>query len=223
MDRRSTACPADPRFSQPALAPGGVCSRTIISRTILALLAGAGILAGCDTPRDSPRAGKLAANAVPIHHDESLLRVRLDPARDRVWVLTLDHVAVYDAPTRQLIRQIELPPWSVAAVVCQPDIVFDAHGTAFIAHNLEPKLWQIHADTFVVKEHTLRLLGREHLDIGFANLAIGPEGALTGEASSGGSVWRIDLQRATARETQDAHVYGCTDASSSPRLEAISQ
>jgi hypothetical protein len=173
-------------------------SAAIIPHIRLAVLASAMLLAGCDRSSAVSGASVLPADAAPVHRSPDVLRVRVDTVRNRTWVLALGHIDVYDRRTWQLIRRIELPPWSVAAFICQPDIAIDAGGTAFISHNLEPKLWTIHADNFELQEHTFRLLGKEHLDIGFSSLSVAPDGTLMGKASVGGSVWRIDLHRETA-------------------------
>jgi hypothetical protein len=139
-----------------------------------------------------------------VNVDPGTLRVKADMTRKRIWVLTTDHVDVYDREMRRLIRRIELPAWSVAAFVCGPDIAFDRSGTAFISHNLEPKLWQLDPETFELKQHTIRLVDREQLDIGFGRLAFAADGTLFGVASTGGSLWRIDLAGARAHEVSAA-------------------
>ena len=79
---------------------------------------------------------------------------------------------------------------------------FDRKGAAFISHNLEAKLWQIDPENFELREHAIRLLKREHLDIGFGRLAFAPNGMLLGVASSGGSLWQIDIGSARAQEVE---------------------
>jgi hypothetical protein len=168
----------------------------------LAALVSTILLGGCGKPGALPAAVELPASAVMAQGSPSALRVRSDRVRDRNWALTLDHVEVYDRVTRRLIRRIDLPPWWVADRVCQPDIVFDARGTAFISHNIEPKLWQIHADTFELKEHAFRLVGKEHLDIGFSSLTFASDGTLIAKASTGDTIWRMDFESATAHEVE---------------------
>ena len=41
------------------------------------------------------------------------LRVRLDSERDRIWLLDLDGVRVYDAGRKRVIRRISLPNWTL--------------------------------------------------------------------------------------------------------------
>jgi hypothetical protein len=135
-----------------------------------------------------------------VNADERTVRVKLDSIRNRTWALALDHVDVYDNKTQQLIRSIPLLDWYVADLVCEPDIAVDQSGTVFISHNLEPKLWQIDPDTFEVKQHTIQLVQREHLDIGFARLTFARDGTLFGIASAGGSLWQIDLRMERAHE-----------------------
>lgn len=181
----------------PRLPRHGVIARAL-SRGAL-ILAVALATAGCDTDTRSPLPPAPSAS-VPSHAAPDALRVRLDAARHRVWVLHVDHVLIYDARTSALVRRLDLPPWIVADFICEPDIAFDKSGSAFISHNLEPKLWQIDADSFSLREHSIRLTMREQLDIGFCELAFGPDGSLLAAASAGGSLWRIDLRNATARQ-----------------------
>jgi hypothetical protein len=201
MDRPSSVFLTGRRFSS---ARGGILRRAAIIPALgLSALVGAIPLAGCERPT-SGAAAEVPADPGVVHADPTILRVRSDPVRNQTWILALDHVEVYDRVTRHLIRRIDLPPWSVADRVCQPDIVFDAGGTAFISHNLEPRLWQIQANDFGLKEHTLRLVGKEHLDIGFGGLTMTSDGTLIGKASTGGSLWVIDLEGATAHEMEHA-------------------
>ena len=128
------------------------------------------------------------------------LRVTTDTARSRVWVLGLDGVRVYDAVTKKLTRQIALPSWSVAPTpyACLPDLALDRSGSAFISSNATPVIWRIDADSFEVKQHEIRLHGREQWDIGFGALAFTADGvlyALTSSESS--SLWKIDFAKAS--------------------------
>ena len=159
------------------------------------------VIAGCGDRGLVALESSKAATQLRVRADERTLRVKHDAVRNRAWVLDVDRVEVYDTHTRQLIRSIALPGWSVAQFACTPDIAFDRSGTAFISHNGEPKLWQIDPDTFALTERSVRLVGREHLDIGFGRLTLAPDGKLFAVSSSGGSIWRIDVRDATAQET----------------------
>jgi hypothetical protein len=159
------------------------------------------VIAGCDRAPAPPRPAT-ATTHLRIKADHGTLRVKVDIVRDRTWVLGLNQLDVYDRRSGQLIRRIALPAWSVADFICEPDIAFDSSGTAFISHNLEPKLWQIDGDTFELKQLTIRLVDREQLDIGFGRLAFAPDGALFVVGSTGGSLWRIDLRNARAHEVK---------------------
>jgi hypothetical protein len=163
--------------------------------SLLAIL----LIGACDSGtglRESP--GRDTASTGTTWHWDAL-RVKPDSIRDRLWVLDLKFVDVYGKRTDNLIQRINLPPWTVADSVCPPDIAFDRTGTAYISHNVEPKLWQIDPDTFQIKEHRLRLLQREHLDIGLTRLRFSADGTLFAGASLGGLQWRVDLESATAQ------------------------
>ena len=131
------------------------------------------------------------------------LRIRTDTARSRVWVLGLDNVRVYDTVKKRLIRQIELPSWSVARLACMPDMALDRSGSAFISSNAQPRLWRIDADSFEVKVHEISLHGREQWDVGFGALAFAADGTLLALTSPVGSLWRIDVGKASARIVEE--------------------
>lgn len=65
-------------------------------------------IAGCsDSGSPQPPYGSLQG-AYWIDTQQAL-RVRIDTTRNRLWVLGLDHVDVYDIAERRLIRRIALP------------------------------------------------------------------------------------------------------------------
>lgn len=148
----------------------------------------------------SARSGdRLEALADARGFDErAALRTRADIARNRLWVLGLDDVRVYDLADRTLIRRIALPPWSVARGVCLPDLALDRSGSAVVASNAQPTLWHIDGTSFELREYEARLQGKEGWAIGFGALRFDADGSLHGIAASGDSLWRIDLAAARA-------------------------
>jgi hypothetical protein len=151
------------------------------------------------------------------------LRVRADPRRNRLWVLGLDDVRVYDLAGATLLRRIALPPWSVARGLCMPDIALDAGGSAYVAANAQPTVFRIDGVTLESAAREIRLLGREDWSIGFGALAFDAEGALHGLAASGNSRWRIDFERGLAELLQryDPPLQHCTLAAhSAPPLRS---
>lgn len=130
--------------------------------------------------------------------ERDALRVKTDTSRGRLWVLGLDDVRVYDAATKKLLRQVALPNWYVAGFICAPDLVVDASGSAYVSSNMLARLWRFDADTLEVRQHDIRLQGREQWDVGFGALAIAENGALYALTSSGGSLWKVDVATATA-------------------------
>ena len=163
------------------------------------------VTTGCSNEGNPAR----SAMAAPAGNDNALpetsavggwdaLRARTDTARNRLWVLGLDNVRVYDTVKKKLIRRIELPNWSVARIVCMPDMALDRSGSAFITSNVQARLWRIDADSFEVKEHEISLHGREQWDTGFGALVFAAEGTLYALTSSAGSLWKIDVATASA-------------------------
>lgn len=176
-------------------------NRIIIASIWWTMIFAAFVVAGCSQERN-PAQGPAAFRAgnVDVLHDG--LSIRRDAARNRIWLLGLDDVRVYDAESKRLIRKIALPSWSVARFICDPDMVLDSSGSAIISSNVQARLWRVDADSFEVKEHGISLQGREQWDVGFGALAFAPDGTLLALTSSGGSIWKIDVARASASMIQ---------------------
>jgi hypothetical protein len=185
---------------------------------LLALLA----LAGCGDPK-SPVSGTARVQSsaqecctttaqdrppyaalLEAHRDagEKALRVTFDAVRSRLWVLDLEHVHVYDIAKRVRIGRMPLPNWSVAELICPPDMALDRSGNVLVSDNTQPTLWRIDADTFRFTGHPLRLVGSENVDIGFGALAFATDGSLYGIAATGGTLWRIDVESASAQRVE---------------------
>ena len=161
--------------------------------------------AGCSNegnPALGPVTGRAGNDYAPPQTygigERDAFRARTDTARSRLWVLDLDNVRVYDTVKKKLIRQIELPNWSVARFACMPDMVLDRSGSAFISSNVQARLWQIDGERFEVKEHEIRLHEKEQWDIGFGALAVAADGVLYALTSSAGSLWKVDVANASA-------------------------
>jgi hypothetical protein len=130
------------------------------------------------------------------------LRIKVDAARNRLWVLGLKHVFIYDILAKQLIRRVALPNGSIAGFVCSPDIALDRSGAAFIASNAESSLWKIDDDDFSLKPIEIALHAGANRDIGFGALTFASDGALYGLTAHEGSLWRIDVASWNATEVE---------------------
>ena len=172
-------------------------NRIIIACIMWISIFAAIVMSGCSS-ESAPARSTATARAAPADVLNNGLRIRRDEARNRIWLLGLDGVRVYDSVNGQLIRTIELPNWSVARFICDPDMVLDSSGSAFISSNVQARLWRIDADGFEVKEHEISLHGREQWETGFGALAFAADGALYALASSAGSLWKIDVAKASA-------------------------
>jgi len=127
-----------------------------------------------------------------------VLRAKVDGARGRLWVLGIDDLRVYDTAKKRLIRRIALPNWSVARFICGPDMVLDGSGSVIVSSNAQSKLWLIDADTLEARERDIGLHEREQWDVGFSALMLAADGSLLALSSTGGWLWRIDLDAGTA-------------------------
>jgi hypothetical protein len=144
-------------------------------------------IAGTQTrkPRD---AGRLMSS------ESSVLRLRVDAQRERLWVLNIGSVHVFDLARNQLIRSIALPNWfhTDDGSNCLPDLQLDQHGAAFVSDNVQPKLWRIDGNDFAVLERIVTLDSQRGIDAGFSALTIGEGGVMFGAMAAPGSLWRID-------------------------------
>ncbi len=154
------------------------------------------LTAGCswDVPAQGPAATRAGHSSVL----QDGIRVRRDTVRNRIWLLGLEDVRVYDAASERLIRRVALPSWSVARNACDPDMILDESGSAIISSNVQARLWRIDGGTFTVSEREITLQGRENWDVGFAALAPAGNGKLLALTSLAGSFWSIDLNKGIA-------------------------
>jgi hypothetical protein len=124
----------------------------------------------------------------------STVRFQVDPARNRIWVLTQDAVFLYDVAKPERIA-ISLPEWTWvgAKYACLPDLALGPKGEAVITSNVVPTLWTIHPESLAVTVHPLVLDADSDKDVGFSGLAYSAEHAAFFAVSAlHGSLWRID-------------------------------
>lgn len=153
-------------------------------------------LAGCD-------AGVPPRNEAAHESRQSLLpnaRYRIDPERNRVWLLAREGVFVYDLARPERVS-VPLPGWLSVddSWSCPPDLALGPKGEALITSNILPTLWRIDPESLVVTEHPLQLDADTDKDVGFSALAYSAQhGAFIAASYLHGSLWRIDplLERA---------------------------
>lgn len=128
-----------------------------------------------------------------------VVRVVHDAGRGRIWVLRApNHVSVHDAAGGRLLREIALPHWFaveaiISGVLCRPTLLIDERGSAYVASNVQTKLWRIDGASFALAEHELTLRGREQWDLGFGALGFTRGGALYALSADGATLWNLDL------------------------------
>jgi hypothetical protein len=167
-------------------------------------------MAGCSNDGNSSQSSSSGrADSAGLHLESygidksDALRIRKDALHDRLWVLSLENVRVYDIARNRktLLRQIALPKWSVVPFdfACMPDMALDRFGSAFISSNAQPRIWRIDAESFELKEHEIILQGKEQWDLGFGALAFAADGTLLALSSPVGLLWSVDVDKASAR------------------------
>jgi len=133
------------------------------------------------------------------------IRVQVDKGRNRVWVLGLNGVYIYDKPTGKLVRHVELPNWMAVrrTIACAPDLVLAPTGAALVTSNIQPIIWEIDEVNMAVRQHKLAIATDTDKDFGFTALTFDREGReLLGLSSFLGAVWRIDLATNKAQKLQ---------------------
>ena len=128
------------------------------------------------------------------------VRARIDAPRQRIWLLTLDHVHVYDMRSLARVGRFELPSGSMAAFICPPDLVLNESGVAFVSNNVQPTLLEIDLATKSIREHRLATVSSKQWEIGFGRLLFGPDGTLFAVSAAGRTSWRIDVTAGVAHE-----------------------
>lgn len=146
--------------------------------------------------------GTLAVASLAYAEDPSLLRVREDPQRDRLWVLRTNGVHLYSLKTRQLLRHVPLPGWHWAGepYSCAPDLAIGPRGEALVTSDIAPVLWRIDPRTIAASVHQLSLDADNHLDLGFSGLVYSPESQAYFAISYVGSLWSIDTRLSRAQK-----------------------
>lgn len=157
--------------------------------TIAAALAATNLLSACDG--SVRREGRV----------EPLLQVvRTDAARNRLWVLDQEALTLYDNLNGRRLRRVALPDWVLAGAgdACAPDVVLDRAGGVLVSSNVMPVLWRVDAQSFEVTRIELALDSDTDKDVGFTGLSFAGDGVLIAAGATFGSLWRIDLDNASA-------------------------
>jgi hypothetical protein len=203
-------------FAQPAASFAGHLLSRVATPLPLAYHARSGrLLVATQVPAPAARFGdgskSLDVERVPSSPGNSILRLRVDAQRERLWVLEIGAVHVIDLVTRQRIARIELTNWMHTEVAgsCLPDLQLDPVGAAFVTDNVQPKVWRIDADAFTLREHDVPLETEQFIDAGFTALLVHGDGSMVAAMAAAGSLWRIDAGLAHAQQIAlDRRIHG---------------
>jgi len=131
------------------------------------------------------------------------VRAQLDAARNRVWLLTADGLAVYEPAVPGRVLRVPLLGWQISEkpAGCVPEFALGPKGEAVVASDLVPVLLRVDPETLKVTRHELRLddgTGSDR-DSGVTVLRYLPaRGAYLAVSRQDGSIWRIDRDLRTA-------------------------
>jgi hypothetical protein len=125
---------------------------------------------------------------------------RTDTARSRLWVLDATGLSLHDSINGRRLRHVELPGLFLAGRddLCPPDVAFDAAGTAFVSSDVLPVIWRVDPERFEVTRIELAVDADQDKDVGFTGLSFASDGIVIAAGSTFPSLWRIDLNRASA-------------------------
>jgi hypothetical protein len=132
----------------------------------------------------------------PTAGDTQVLRVRIDVARHRTWILATDGLYVHENGSDAAPARIRLPGWMhlARAQACPPAIALGNDGTAMVSSNAVPTLWRIDASGTRVERMEIGLVPDDRRDLGFASLQFEGTDIVNATAAVDGSRWRIDLR-----------------------------
>jgi hypothetical protein len=163
-------------------------------------------VSGCDSDAASPSAPKISiVEKSPqdwYRGERPILRSQVDAIRSRIWVLTMDGIALYEASTGEEVAQIRLPGWLWVGeqYACPPDLAIGYRGEAVISSNVVPTLWRVDPVTLVASRHDLAIDDDQGRDIGITALVFSAQqGAYFAVSAAHGSLWRIDSRLARAQ------------------------
>lgn len=138
-------------------------------------------------------AGPTEAERIPAPK----VRQQVDADRNRVWLLTREGLAVFDAAAPDKVVQVKIPDWHFAGEPygCLPALALGPKGEAVVSSDVVPVLWRIDPETLSVTRHEPRLDADADKDAGFTAIRYLPEqAAFLAVSGAHGTVWRIDRE-----------------------------
>ena len=154
------------------------------------------VVAGC---LGSPQALAQASTSQEGLH--AVVRAKSDTARGLRWELGWGAVFAYEEASGRFIRRISLADasFSGARGACRPGLLLSRSGAVIVSSNIEPVLWRIDPATFEVRRYDIVPDSDRSKDFGFSALAWDAnEKVLYAASAMMGTLWRIDLDAATA-------------------------
>jgi hypothetical protein len=150
-------------------------------------------LVSCDA------AGPAGAQDGPV----AKVRVQVDAARNRVWLLTAQGIAIYDPAVPGRVLRVPLLGWQISEepAGCVPQFALGPEGEAVIGSDLVPVLLRVDPETLAVTRYPLRLDHGSGVDrdTGFTALRYVPSlGGYLLVSRRDGTLWRIDRELRSA-------------------------
>ena len=166
-----------------------------LPRPLTAILLAAWFVAvgGCSANTAAPLP-RQSASYVPDDPPRGM-RYRIDPTRNRVWILTAEGLSLQIGGSTGKLVEIALPSWQWVdePYGCPPDLALGPDGEVVVTSNIVSTLWRIDPASLAVSTHEPLLDADNDKDVGFSGLEYSSEhGMFLAVSDMHGSLWRID-------------------------------
>jgi len=166
-----------------------------LPRPITAILLAAWFVAvgGCSA-NTAPPPPRQSASYAPDDQPHGA-RYRIDPARNRVWILTSEGLSLRTGGSTGRVVAVALPSWQWVdeQYGCPPDLALGPKGEVVVTSNIVSTLWRIDPDSLAVSTHEPALDADSDKDVGFSGIEYSSEhGMFVAVSDIHGSLWRID-------------------------------
>jgi hypothetical protein len=142
---------------------------------------------------------RAATFAWPQDGRESVLRIRIDTERARIWVLGSDRLYLYDSRDSRLLKEIAIGEVSQhSSEHCLPDMALDRSGAVFLSNAMEPALWRVDPVSFRVDRRKVQVDADRDQDFGFSAVAFDEAGTMYAASAISGVLWKVDQTEYTA-------------------------
>src|SRR5687768_9288778 len=140
----------------------------------------------------SGRKASAAGFTLPQDGRDSVLRIRLDSERGRIWVLGSDRLYLYDSRDSRLVHEIAIDELSQhSSQHCLPDMAVDRSGAVFLSSAMQPVLWRVDPVSFEVDKRKVHVDADQTMDFGFSAVVFDDAETMYAASATSGALWRV--------------------------------